>query len=131
MEHEGKIVSSCTLEAQDGMEIRTKGEKVEARRELALKLLLAAHPEDCSTCPKYGKCELQTLMQYMGVSPEGLNRRQKPIPYNDQNPLIIHDMAAVCCAGGASGLAIRSGAWGLLITQKRMARPILPPCSSF
>lgn len=99
VEHEGKIVSSCTLTARDGMDIRTKGEKLEARRELALKLLLAAHPEDCSTCPKYGKCELQTLMQYMGVSPEGLNRRSKPIPYNDQNPLIIHDMARCVLCG--------------------------------
>lgn len=99
VEYEGKIVSSCTLTAQEGMEIRTKGEKLEARRELALKLLLAAHPEDCSTCPKYGKCELQTLMQYMGVSPEGLNRRAKTIPYNDSNPLIIHDMARCVLCG--------------------------------
>jgi predicted molibdopterin-dependent oxidoreductase YjgC len=45
VEYNGKIVSSCTLKAEDGMEIRSKGEKVEARRELALKLLLAAHPE--------------------------------------------------------------------------------------
>ena len=99
VEYNGKIVSSCTLKAEDGMEIRSKGEKVEAKRELALKLLLAAHPEDCSTCPKYGKCELQTLMQYMGVSPEGLNRRLKPIPYDERNPLIIHDMMRCVLCG--------------------------------
>ncbi len=99
VEVEGKIVSSCTLPVREGMEVRSKGGKVEARRELALKLLLAAHPEDCSTCPKYGKCELQTLMQYMGVSPEGLERRLKPIAYNDQNPLIIHDMMRCVLCG--------------------------------
>lgn len=99
VEYDGKIVSSCTLKVQEGMSIRTKSEKLNQRRELALKLLLAAHPEDCSTCPKYGSCELQTLMQYMGVSPEGLNRRLKPIPYNDRNPLIIHDMSRCILCG--------------------------------
>jgi len=95
----GKIVSSCTLIARNGMDIRSKGEEIERRRELAMKLLLAAHPEDCSTCPKYGKCELQTLMQYLGVSPEGLNRRLKPIAYNDKNPLIVHDMMRCVLCG--------------------------------
>lgn len=99
VEYDGKIVSSCTLTAKNGMEIRSKSPALEKRRELALKLLLAAHPEDCSTCPKYGKCELQTLMQYMGVSPEGLNRRLKPIAYNDKNPLIVHDMVRCVLCG--------------------------------
>ena len=99
VEYDGKIVSSCTLKVQEGMSIRSKSEKLNQRRELALKLLLAAHPEDCSTCPKYGNCELQTLMQYMGVSPEGLNRRLKPIPYNDRNPLIVHDMSRCILCG--------------------------------
>jgi NADH dehydrogenase/NADH:ubiquinone oxidoreductase subunit G len=57
------------------MVIRTRSEAIDHLRKLSMELILAAHPEDCSTCPKYGKCELQTLMQYMGVSPEGLNRR--------------------------------------------------------
>lgn len=99
VESEGKIVSSCTLKMKEGLDVRTRGEKIEQRRELALKLILAAHPEDCSTCPKYGKCELQTLMQYMGVSPEGLNRRLKPIPLNEKNPLIVHDMTRCVLCG--------------------------------
>lgn len=99
VEHNGKIVSSCTLTVKEGMEIRTKSAKIQKRRIMAMKLILAAHPEDCSTCPKYGRCELQTLMQYLGVTAEGLNLRLKPVPYNDQNPLIIHDMMRCVLCG--------------------------------
>ena len=62
------VQPSCKLKAAEGMVIRTKSERINKLRNLSMELLLAAHPEDCSTCPKYGKCELQTLIQYMGVS---------------------------------------------------------------
>ena len=52
--------TSCTLKAKDGMVIHTKTPELEKLRMLALELLLTGHPEDCSTCPKYGNCELQT-----------------------------------------------------------------------
>ncbi len=127
VETEGKVVSSCTLAAREGMEVRTKGEKVQARRELALKLLLAAHPEDCSTCPKYGKCELQTLMQYMGVSPEGLGRRLKPIAYNDQNPLIIHDMMRCVLCGRCVRACHKARGVGAIDYTKKDGETLVSP----
>ena len=54
------VTTSCTLRAQDGMVVHTTSERINKLRTLALELLLAGHPEDCSTCPKYGNCELQT-----------------------------------------------------------------------
>ena len=86
------VCPSCRLEAEEGMEIRTDSPEIRHLRRLAMELILAAHPEDCSTCPKYGQCELQTLIQYMGVSAARMNTRIKGIAMNDQNPLLIHDM---------------------------------------
>lgn len=86
------IFTSCTLKAEDGLTICTKSEKINQLRKLAMELLLAAHPEDCSTCPKYGRCELQTLIQYMGVSAARMRTRVKGFPSNEKNPLLIHDM---------------------------------------
>ena len=82
---------SCKLQAKEGMKVTTNSEKIAPLRKLAMELLLAAHPEDCSTCPKYGRCELQTLIQYMGVSATRMNTRVKGFPQNNQNPLLIHD----------------------------------------
>ena len=94
VELDGKTepVTSCTLKAKDGMVITTKSDKINKLRILSMELLLGAHPEDCSTCPKYGQCELQTLMQYIGASPARVKMRSKGFKVEDRNPLIDHDM---------------------------------------
>ena len=84
--------TSCTLKAWDGMVIRTKTPELERLRMLAMELLLAGHPEDCSTCPKYGNCELQMLIQYIGPKTGRMKMRVKGFKQNDENPLITHDM---------------------------------------
>ncbi len=89
---EEKPVPSCKLQAKDGLVIRTQTDEVKRLRMLALELLLAGHPEDCSTCPKYGNCELQMLIQYIGPKTGRLKLRVKGFPANDANPLILHDM---------------------------------------
>lgn len=86
------VQPSCKLKAADGMKITTDSPRIHSLRKLAMELLLAAHPEDCSTCPKYGRCELQTLIQYMGVSATRMSARIKGFAQNDKNPLLIHDM---------------------------------------
>lgn len=92
VEGEANVVPSCTLQAKDGLNIRTKGARISKLRSLALELLLAGHPEDCSTCPKYGNCELQTLIQYIGASNGRMRMRSKGFNSEESNPLFIHDM---------------------------------------
>lgn len=92
VEGEEKPVPSCKLKARDGLVIHTQTEEVKRLRMLALELLLAGHPEDCSTCPKYGNCELQMLIQYIGPKTGRLKLRAKGFSQDDRNPMIIHDM---------------------------------------
>lgn len=69
VEIQGKsdIVQSCETIVQEGMVVNTKTEKVKKLTMMALELILASHPKDCTSCDKYLNCELQALMQYMGV----------------------------------------------------------------
>jgi len=92
VEGQDEIMTSCTLRAKDGLSITTVSERLNKFRSLALDLLLAAHPEDCSTCPKYGNCELQTLIQYMGGASSMMKHRVKGFKENNENPLLVHDM---------------------------------------
>lgn len=92
VEGEEGVVSSCTLKAKDGMVIRTESEEINRLRMLALELLLTGHPEDCSTCPVYGNCELQMLIQYIGPKTGRLKMRTKGFSPEERNPLIVHDM---------------------------------------
>lgn len=92
VEGQDEIVTSCTLKAKDGMVIQTKTPKLEKMRILALELLLTGHPEDCSTCPKYGNCELQMLIQYIGPKTGRLKMRTKGFKMEEGNALLLHDM---------------------------------------
>lgn len=94
VEVEGKEtpVTSCNLKAKDGMNIRTDSEEIARLRMLSLELILTGHPEDCSTCPKYGSCELQTLIQYIGPKTGRLKMRIKGFRTEEENPLLVHDM---------------------------------------
>lgn len=94
VEVEGRegVTPSCTLKAEDGLVIRTKSPEIDRLRMLALELLLTGHPEDCSTCPKYGNCELQMLIQYIGPKTGRLKMRTKGFAPEERNPLILHDM---------------------------------------
>lgn len=86
------VTTSCTLKPKDGMVIHTDSEEIKRLRMLALELLLTGHPEDCSTCPKYGNCELQMLIQYIGPKTGRLKMRTKGFAPEESNPLLIHDM---------------------------------------
>ena len=92
VEGEDQPVTACTLEPKDGLVVRTKSSQLDKLRALALELLLAGHPEDCTTCPKYGNCELQTLIQYIGPSTGRMRLRSKGFSKESRNPLLEHEM---------------------------------------
>ncbi len=83
-------VPSCMLQAEEGMVVTVNGPKADKIRKTAMELMLASHPSDCTGCPKYGKCELQSMYQYMGVGPERWRKKSRSVPNNDSNPLITH-----------------------------------------
>lgn len=89
---EQEVMTSCTMKAFEGLEIQTESDRIRKLRNLSLELLLAGHPEECTTCPKYGCCELQSLIQYIGANPSRLKHRAKGFKVEDQNPHIVHDM---------------------------------------
>ncbi|HAL74497.1 MAG TPA: ferredoxin [Clostridiales bacterium] len=85
-------VTSCSTMAEDGMVVTTVTSRLKQMRRLAAELLLAPHPSECTSCPKYLKCELQSLIQYLEVTDQRIRKRPNMISANLDNPLIIHDM---------------------------------------
>ena len=54
-----KLQTSCTLEATEGMVVKTQSTIAKEGREGILELLLINHPLDCPICDKGGECPLQ------------------------------------------------------------------------
>lgn len=83
-------VPACKTDVREGMEITVNGPESSKVRKMAMELILATHPADCTGCPKYGKCELQSMYQYLGVSPEGWRKKSRSVANDDSNPLVSH-----------------------------------------
>ena len=67
-----KLQTSCTLEATEGMVVKTQSEMAVEGREGILEFLLINHPLDCPICDRGGECPLQE--QCLEIWP-----RQKPL----------------------------------------------------
>jgi formate dehydrogenase beta subunit len=95
---EGPVVS-CSTPAADGMNVTTRTERLDSLRRLAMELMFAGHPPDCSTCNKYLNCELQSLKQYFTLEDLRVRRRTKPFPIVTGSPLFVHDFSRCVLCG--------------------------------
>jgi len=90
IEGRGGVTPSCSLEAEEGMVVHTTTEEVKKLRRLSVELMLADHPNDCSGCPRYGNCPLQSLIQYVGAG-DRLRKFSNNMPENLSHPLFVRD----------------------------------------
>lgn len=63
----GKLITSCSYPAEEGMKILTHSNRVAESRKVLVELLLSNHPDDCLYCVRNTNCELQTLSADLGV----------------------------------------------------------------
>ena len=88
-----RAVKACETPAETGMRITTKSPALVKARTIALELMLAGHPHDCTSCKAYLKCELQTMMQYLGVVNARMRHiHREAVNINTRNPLIVREM---------------------------------------
>lgn len=100
VEKMGKLQTSCTLEATEGMIVKTQSQLALENRKEILELLLINHPLDCPICDRGGECPLQdqTLEHGPGKSRFYEEKRhfKKPIPLG---PVLMLDRErCITCA---------------------------------
>ena len=93
VEGEPGVQCSCEVKVREGMRVTTRSEDLMHRRRVAMELMLAGHPHDCTGCKRFGKCELQTLMQYLSVVHARMHHVIKNCNnINTQNPIVSREM---------------------------------------
>jgi ferredoxin hydrogenase gamma subunit len=73
--HEPDVVTSCDTPMEEGMEVLTRTQIVREKQRLQVELLLGDHDQDCATCVRHGKCELQDAAQFVGLRRSRYGRR--------------------------------------------------------
>ncbi|HEU5090057.1 MAG TPA: NADH-quinone oxidoreductase subunit NuoG [Roseiflexaceae bacterium] len=83
-----KLQPGCVTPVSEGMEVRTRTDKVEFAQKGMLEFLLTSHPLDCPVCDKGGECPLQNLTMRWGPAVSRFDYEdkvhfQKPIPLGE------------------------------------------------
>lgn len=86
------VFPSCDTPAEEGMSVHTDTEELRSIRRISMQLMLTEHPSDCSTCPRYGNCPMQSIIQYLGISSASLRSVSQRITEDSGNPLFVRDM---------------------------------------
>lgn len=86
------VITSCSTKVQENMVIRTNDETAEKVRKLSVDFMFKTHPDECTGCPKYGKCQLQSISQYVGDTGRNLRPMKIRVGSDVRNPLILHEM---------------------------------------
>ena len=88
--------ASCTTTVEEGMEVRTRSQRLEELRRNVVELYVSDHPLDCLTCSANGDCELQDVAVSLGVeeSRYGLGENgYRNVAKDTSNPYFSFDPA--------------------------------------
>jgi len=93
IEGRGMPVTSCTVEVEEGMIVRTRSDAVDRLVRSAFELILSDHDLDCRNCIKNGSCELQQIAKArkLPLKPKRLKLLDRRRPIDSSHPCIIID----------------------------------------
>ena len=85
------LVTACVYPVNEGMEIVTNSEKVQASRKTNLELLLSTHDQNCLSCVRSTDCELQKLCRDYGVNGMRFIGSRERYAIDDSAPHMVRD----------------------------------------
>ncbi|MDR2443045.1 MAG: [FeFe] hydrogenase, group A [Deltaproteobacteria bacterium] len=89
----GKLKAACANDVWEGVKVVTNSAKIQAIRKTIVELILADHPQDCLTCIRNQKCELQTLAIQFGIKDLTFPKADISSKPNIDTNTIVRDMA--------------------------------------
>ena len=101
VEVEGKwnLVPACATKISEGMVIKTNSIRAIKSRRTMVELLLSDHPKDCLTCPRNGKCELQSLAAELGIREIKYTGKQSKDRFDKSSKSLIRNQAKCVLCG--------------------------------
>ncbi|MGL5918915.1 MAG: NADH-dependent [FeFe] hydrogenase, group A6, partial [Bacteroidales bacterium] len=94
VEVEGRknLAPACATACTEGMIVRTSTLRVMNARRVVAELILSDHPNDCLTCPKSGKCELQNLAIRFNIREMPFNGGELSLRKREVTASIVRNM---------------------------------------
>ena len=92
------LVPACGTNVKEGMVVNTNTPEALKFRKNVVELLLSDHPQDCLSCSKSGKCELQDIASELGIRDIRFKGEQSSAPTDSSSTSIVknHDKCILC-----------------------------------
>ncbi len=93
-----RLFSACTTLVQEGMEVITASERLQAYRRMILEFLFSERNHTCAVCVSNGHCELQDLAQKLGMSHVRVPYHYPELPVDASHPRfgLDHNRCVLC-----------------------------------
>lgn len=129
VEIEGRgIQPACSTPPEDGMVVHTETATIRGMRKMIIELMLAAHDQDCLTCPKSGDCRLQKIAKQLGVEKVRFKQMNKKQPKDISSDAIVRDPNKCVLCGDCVRVCNEIQSVGILDFAKRGAGVKVAPC---
>lgn len=86
-----RLLASCSLEATEGMDVKTNTRKVREARKTVIQLTLSNHKRECLSCIRNGNCELQNLAEEYNIRDIEFEGEIAPSAIDDSSAALIRD----------------------------------------
>lgn len=121
------LPTSCVLQVQDGMNVRTNTKKVRDAVRMNLELILANHNRECLTCKRNGSCELQKLCDEMGIQDIRFRGDKKAHKIDNLSDSIVRDPSkCILCGRCVSACKNVQGITALDFTNRGFETEVAP-----
>lgn len=86
------LPASCVTPVREGIVVHTNTDAVREARRTVVELILASHPQDCLSCERNGKCELQDLAMRLGIREARFRREKEHKESDTSSAALVRDM---------------------------------------
>src|SRR5690554_3422749 len=87
------LQAACSQPVSEGMVVRTNSPRARQARRMNVELLLSSHPQDCLSCVRNQRCELQALADKLGIREQRFPSRIKTEKKDISTPALVRDPA--------------------------------------
>lgn len=127
IEGQEKLVTSCSTQAKDGMDIKANSDKVLRARKINLELIFAEHIEKCPDCIYNGRCKIQDLAEQYKIKIDSRfqdRKKDRPI-FNFGNAVNIDLSKCIDCQNCVSACEMQQARF-LEMSGKGYKTQVLP-----
>ncbi|SHF30392.1 NADH-dependent [FeFe] hydrogenase, group A6 [Caloramator proteoclasticus] len=94
-----RLIASCTLPCENGMEVKTNTQKVREARKTVVELLLSNHKRECTSCNRSENCELQTLSKELNIRDIRFEGERLNYEIDNSSPSLVRDQEKCVLCG--------------------------------